>query len=43
MDTRLDEIADGMFRISTGVPIPAIPGGFSFNQAENSASVGTRV
>ncbi len=32
MDTRLDEIADGMFRISTGVPIPAIPGGFSFNQ-----------
>ena len=32
MDTRLDEIADGLFRISTGVPIPAIPGGFSFNQ-----------
>lgn len=30
--TRIDEIADGLFRISTPVPIPAIPGGFSFNQ-----------
>lgn len=32
MSTRVDEIADGIFRISTGVPIPAIPGGFTFNQ-----------
>ena len=32
MNTRIDEIADGIFRISTGVPIPAIPGGFTFNQ-----------
>lgn len=32
MTTCIDEIADGIFRISTGVPIPAIPGGFTFNQ-----------
>jgi len=32
MNTRVDEIADGIFRISTAVPIPAIPGGFTFNQ-----------
>ena len=32
MSTRIDEIADGIFRISTGVPVPAIPGGFTFNQ-----------
>jgi flavorubredoxin len=32
MTTRIDEIADGIFRISTAVPIPAIPGGFTFNQ-----------
>ena len=32
MTTRTDEIADGIFRISTSVPIPAIPGGFTFNQ-----------
>jgi flavorubredoxin len=32
MNTRVDEIADGIFRISTPVPIPAIPGGFTFNQ-----------
>ena len=32
MSTTVHEIADGIFRISTGVPIPAIPGGFSFNQ-----------
>jgi flavorubredoxin len=32
MTTRVDEIADGIFRISTSVPIPAIPGGFTFNQ-----------
>lgn len=30
--TRIDEIADGLFRISTPVPPEAIPGGFSFNQ-----------
>lgn len=29
-DTRIDEIADGLFRIST--PMAAIPGGFTFNQ-----------
>lgn len=29
-DTRLDEIADGIYRIST--PVTAIPGGFTFNQ-----------
>ena len=28
--TRVDEIADGIYRLST--PIPLIPGGFSFNQ-----------
>jgi flavorubredoxin len=32
MNTRVDEIAEGIFRISTSVPIPAIPGGFTFNQ-----------
>jgi flavorubredoxin len=30
--TRIDEIADGIYRISTPVPPSAIPGGFSFNQ-----------
>ena len=30
--TRIDEIASGIFRISTPVPPEAIPGGFSFNQ-----------
>ena len=30
--TRIDEIADGIYRISTGVGLEAIPGGFSFNQ-----------
>jgi flavorubredoxin len=30
--TRIDEIADSIYRISTPVPPPAIPGGFSFNQ-----------
>ena len=29
-DTRLDEIADGIYRIST--PVDAVPGGFTFNQ-----------
>ena len=28
--TRLDEVADGIYRIST--PFSAVPGGFSFNQ-----------
>ncbi len=31
-NTRIDEIADGIFRISTPVPPEAIPGGFTFNQ-----------
>lgn len=30
--TTLDEIAAGIYRISTPVDIPAIPGGFTFNQ-----------
>jgi len=30
--TRIDEIADGIYRISTPVPPSAIPGGFTFNQ-----------
>jgi flavorubredoxin len=30
--TRIDEVADGIFRISTPVPPSAMPGGFSFNQ-----------
>ena len=30
--TTIDEIASGIYRISTPVDIPAIPGGFSFNQ-----------
>jgi glyoxylase-like metal-dependent hydrolase (beta-lactamase superfamily II) len=29
--TRVDEVADGVFRISTPVPPAAMPGGFSFN------------
>jgi flavorubredoxin len=32
MPTRVDEIADGIFRISTSIPLPALPGGFTFNQ-----------
>ena len=28
--TRVDEVADGLFRIST--PVTLLPGGFSFNQ-----------
>ena len=31
-DTRIDEIADGLYRIATPVPPSAVPGGFSFNQ-----------
>ena len=30
--TRVDEIADGIFRISTPVPANVVPGGFTFNQ-----------
>jgi len=30
--TRIDEIADGIYRISTPVPPSAIPGGFTFNR-----------
>jgi flavorubredoxin len=30
--TRIDEVAAGIHRISTPVPMPDIPGGFSFNQ-----------
>ena len=30
--TRIDEIASGIYRISTPVPPTAIPGGFTFNQ-----------
>ena len=32
MDTRIDEIADGLFRLSTFVPQVAPPAGFTFNQ-----------
>src|ERR687896_131764 len=30
--TRIDEITDGIFRISTPVPPSVVPGGFTFNQ-----------
>jgi flavorubredoxin len=30
--TRIDEVADGIYRISTPVPPSAVPGGFTFNQ-----------
>jgi flavorubredoxin len=32
MTTRIDEIADDVFRISTPVPPSEVPGGFTFNQ-----------
>jgi flavorubredoxin len=31
-ETAIDEIADGIYRISTGMPGGDVPGGFSFNQ-----------
>jgi flavorubredoxin len=30
--TRIDEVASGIYRISTPYDVPALPGGFSFNQ-----------
>ena len=32
METRIDEIADGIYRLSTFVPAIAPPAGFTFNQ-----------
>ena len=32
METKIDEIADGIFRLSTYVPDIAPPAGFTFNQ-----------
>ena len=32
METRIDEIADGIYRLSTFVPVIASPAGFTFNQ-----------
>ena len=32
METRIDEIADDIYRISTAIPPAAMPGGFTFNQ-----------
>jgi flavorubredoxin len=32
METRIDEIADGIFRLSTFIPEVAAPAGFTFNQ-----------
>lgn len=32
MRTRIDEITDGIYRISTAIPPGAMPGGFTFNQ-----------
>jgi len=31
-ETRVDEIADGIYRISTAMPPELVPGGFTFNQ-----------
>ena len=32
METRVDEIAEGIFRLSTLVPVPGAAGGFTFNE-----------
>lgn len=32
LQTRVDEVSDGVYRISTALPPSAIPGGFTFNQ-----------
>lgn len=32
METRVDEIADRIYRLSTFVPLPGVPQGFTFNQ-----------
>jgi len=32
VNTRIDEIADGLYRLSTFVPAIAAPAGFTFNQ-----------
>ncbi len=32
MTTRIDQIADGIYRISTAMPPDSMPGGFTFNQ-----------
>jgi hypothetical protein len=34
-ETQIDEIADGIFRVSTGVAAGDIPGWFSFNRSGN--------
>ena len=31
-ESRIDEVADGIFRINTPIPPSVVPGGFSFNQ-----------
>src|SRR5262249_27462494 len=31
-ETRIDEIADGIYRVHTAIPPEVAPGGFSFNQ-----------
>ena len=30
--TTIDEVADGIYRISSPIPPGAVPGGFTFNQ-----------
>jgi len=42
METRLDEIADGIYRISTFIPEVAPPAGFTFNQFLIAASPASR-
>jgi len=38
METRLDEIADGIYRISTFIPEVAPPAGFTFNVPDRRVS-----